>query len=104
MEPDNENQNGDLLELRRELEELLPTLDADGEMTFTRRSPGSHYFLQGEPIHAGDVLELLLDDGEWQPVRFEWSTEPDRKPIVVINQETALALPDQARFRWPQRK
>ena len=104
MEAEDENQNGDWLELRQGAEALLPTFDAEGEMTFAWRSPGSRYFLQGEPVHAGDVLELLLDDGQWQPVRFEWSAAPERRPIMVINQHDAFALPDQAIFRWSQRK
>jgi TusA-related sulfurtransferase len=42
----------------------------------------------------GDTLELLLDDGHWLPIRYEWSWQPNVPPTAHI----ALGLPDDARL------
>ena len=48
------DENGDLLELQVE-------------------AGGLRYYLSGKPIHAGELLELLLDDGRWVLGRYEWN-------------------------------
>src|SRR5262249_45823619 len=89
------------LELRREPESLLRTIDAEGQFTFTRRSPGDRYFLNGNPIHAGDLLEMRLDDGAWQRVRFEWNPKFHEKPILCFDDERTMTLAEDKCFRWP---
>lgn len=97
-----ERDEGALLALRREPECVGPVFDAEGRLTFQRRSSGRRYFLGGRGVHAGDLLEMLLADGRWQPVRFEWNYQAADRPILFTNEETGFALPEGARFRWPR--
>lgn len=61
------------------------------------------YYLSGEGIRAGDLLEMKTHGGAWTLVRYEWNYRPDTKPRLYRNEGAAFGLPDQARFRWPQR-
>jgi hypothetical protein len=64
---------------------------------------GWRYYLSGEGIRAGDLLEMQAHSGAWTVVRFEWNYCPDTKPTLFTREGTTFALPDQVRFRWPQR-
>lgn len=41
---------------------------------------GRRYYLAEMPIHAGELLELLLDDGLWALGRFEWNYQKEDRP------------------------
>ncbi len=65
---------------------------------------GLRYFLDGRPVHAGNLLEMLLRAGEWLAVRFEWPVE-DELPTLQLGlgetEETVtFHLPEGARLRW----
>ena len=38
---------------------------------------GPRQFLDGQPVHVGATLELLLDNGRWITVGYEWTWQPD---------------------------
>ncbi|MDB4970196.1 MAG: hypothetical protein JWN44_5885 [Myxococcales bacterium] len=38
------------------------------------------YFLDGEPLHPGDPVELLLQDEQWLAGTYEWSGHEIRWP------------------------
>lgn len=82
-------------------------------LVLARDAGGRRHFLDGRPVHAGTVLELLLADGRWLRVRYEWSwnDEPPTAhfalgaPAEAQRQEVApvasLQLPSGAVLRWP---
>ena len=67
------------------------------------------YVLGGEPLHAGDVIEVELVGGRFAPARFEWSHGPEgqRRGCFVLGlaagHDAFIDLPDGAPARWPAR-
>jgi hypothetical protein len=47
-----------------------------GELLFE----GLRYYLAGEGVHVGDLLELKLDDRSWALGRYEWNCRPENRP------------------------
>jgi len=87
------------------------------QLILGRSEGGQRHYLDGRPVHAGDTLELLLDDGCWLRVRYEWSWQPDvaptahialglpasaRKQLSIDPPTTSFALPPRAILRWPE--
>lgn len=82
-----------------------------------RESGGLRHYLQGEPVSAGTVLELLMSDGSWLSGRYEWGFRRDepalfckyvRVPGVDLDgypnrEQVCFALPKDALLRWPVR-
>ena len=60
------------------------------QLILGRTEGGLRHFLDGRPVHAGGMLELLLDDGRWIRVRYEWSWQPEVRPTANV----ALGVPD----------
>jgi hypothetical protein len=65
-------------------------------------------------VHAGATLELLLDDGHWLRIRYEWSWRADELPRgyatlgvpapaeeVTDSPLVSFELPARAILRWP---
>ena len=68
---------------------------------------GLRYYLAGKPIHAGGLLELLLDNGSWALGRFEWTYRKDDRPRFYVDTKSGDAFdlrPQSARLRWPKRE
>lgn len=44
------------------------------------------HFLDGQPIHCGDALELKLTDGTWMTVRYELDSykNGERRPLLYF--------------------
>jgi hypothetical protein len=68
-------------------------------------------------VHAGTSLELLLADGRWLRIRYEWNWQPDTEPTayaalgVPAGAEkltdpplVSFKLPARAILRWPERQ
>ena len=92
------------MELRQEPACLCPTMDAKGELTFRLRSPGARHYLDDQGIHAGDILEMQIDDGTWQCVRYEYTWDPNTQILEAFlhfEEDRCLRLPTNACFRWP---
>lgn len=101
------------------VEHLSPLLDEDpnNHLVLARTNGGPRHFLAGQPVHAGEPLELQLDGGTWLPVTYEWSWQPDRPPTGTIALAgppgaaragveppvARLDLPPSAVLRWPDR-
>ena len=65
-----------------------------------RREPdGLRYYLNGEGIHAGTMMVMILPDGSSQRVRYEWSCEEGTLPLLFTPDGKGVALPEGARFR-----
>lgn len=48
---------------------------------------GPRYFLDGEPVHAGDILEARMSDGAWTTVRpeYSWDCRANTiKPYLIV--------------------
>ena len=86
------------------------------QLILARTDGGQRHFLDGRPVHAGARLELLLDDGRWVSVRYEWSWQPDEPPraylalgvptparAITDAPVVSFALPAPAILRWPSR-
>lgn len=99
------------------------------ELTLGRDGGGPRHFLDGQPVHAGAALDLLMPSGKWLPVRYE-SAYPHARLLVAVgparrhsdddvetgtaelilrddtwemkDHHDAAAL-SRARFRWPDK-
>jgi len=99
-------------------EHYAPILGSDPAqlLILGRDEGGARHFLDGRPVHAGTLLELLLPDGRWQPISYEWSWEAERPPTGTLalgapaaaeqlgeHPVVSFALPATAILRWPRR-
>lgn len=99
-----------------------------GPLVLVDEESGLRHYLAGEPVHAGDTLELQLGRSElgpglygasgWLLGRYEWTFEPGRRPLLIVtlpawedraDQEhahthalTHIPLPPQAILRRPR--
>jgi hypothetical protein len=87
------------------------------QLILGRTEGGPRHFLDGRAMHAGAPLELILGDGDWLAIRYEWSWQPDTPPTAHVAlgvpggaRELAaapmvsFALPPRAILRWPPRE
>jgi hypothetical protein len=78
-----------------------------GKLTPVQEEGGVRHYLNGEPVHAGDSLELLGEDGTWQRGRYEWNwrraDEPSFHCRLNDGSEASLTLLPAATLRWPDR-
>ena len=65
------------------------------QLILGRSDGGPRHFLNGHLVDAGSSLELLLEDGTWLPIRYEWSWQPDTQPSAYA---ASASLP--ARRIW----
>jgi len=72
----------------------------DAELLLGADSGGARHFLDGEAVHAGDILLLLTVDG-WLGVRYEWSFDPESEPVAYASLPGAFAG-TQVAFRIPE--
>lgn len=97
-----------------------------GRLQLRQEPSGPRHYLDGEPVHAGQVLELALFEGVavtaagdadpvWLRGRYEWSYQPGDLPRFFLELGNGLALgrgecvalaefrlPAAAVLRWPQ--
>lgn len=87
------------------------------QLILGRSDGGPRHFLNGHPVHAGSSLELLLADGTWLRIRYEWDWQPDTEPTayaalgVPAGAENltdaplvSFKLPARAILRWPENR
>ena len=85
-----------------------------GKLTPVREEGGVRFHLNGEPVHAGDVLDLLMADDTWMRGRFEangrsaeasfhWTVPAAGQPADGEPAEASMWLPGWATLRWPAR-
>ena len=82
-------------------------MDENGERLDLRLEAGGlRYYLDGKPIHAGDLLELLLDDGSWALGRYEWNYRKEDPPWFYVHTESGDCIdlnPKSSQLRWPEK-
>lgn len=84
----------------------MSKLVAESEALELRREAGGlRHYLDDEPLHAGELLELWLDDGSWALGRYEWTYREADPPLFFVDTETdsVITLRPGARLRWPGR-
>jgi hypothetical protein len=67
---------------------------------------GQRYYLDGRPVHNGDIVELLLEDGKWLPLRLEGMPREllgYGLPRLAGGYEFIVKVPSFASFRWPEK-
>ena len=80
---------------------------------------GPRHFLDRQPVHAGATLELLLDNGRWITVGYEWTWQPGalstahvalgvrprtRELGAADPPTVAFELTPRAILRWPEQE
>lgn len=61
---------------------------------------GLRHYLDGEPVHAGDSLELLTGDG-WRRGRYEWGFRWDGPPVLFWDDQRGVSIREDDELRWP---
>jgi hypothetical protein len=74
-----------------------------GPLEVQQEDGGLRHYLDGEPVHAGTVLERLKADGTWEAGRYEWSFRPDERPALYTSEEDGVFLSGEDTLRWPPR-
>ena len=97
-------------------EATMERLDGAGErgtgetLLLGQGSGGPRHFLDGEPVHAGEILLLLTVDG-WLGVRYEWSFDVNSEPTAYMalpgafeTTQIPFRIPADARLAWPKKR
>ena len=78
----------------------------DSHLKIVAELGGLRHILDGQPIHAGDVLEFY--DGDrmtWTLARFELLVgERGRRAVLCTADGSSLAVDETIRLRWPTRR
>lgn len=61
---------------------------------------GWRHYLDGRPIHVGDLVECEVQRGEWIAGRYYWRFHPSDLPRLSLF-AGELVCAAHARFRWP---
>jgi len=77
------------------------------QLELRQETGGPRYYLDGKPLHAGDVLQFRRADGDWQAARYEytWRRHEGTLNAYLIcagadGSEQAIPL-DGLSLRWP---
>jgi len=89
------------LDLRVEMVPRGALIDALERVAGRRLTHEHRYYLANQPVHCGEILELC-HSGSWVPGRFEWSGDPEERPVLYLD-TGVVALDDMRRLRWPVR-
>jgi len=90
--------------------------EGQGQLELRQEAGGPRHYLTDEPIHAGDLLEILLPDGVWLGGRYEWDFRNGGRPLFYFALggewehtqgheplQVATRIPETATLRWPRR-
>jgi hypothetical protein len=80
----------------------METQNERGAHPRLRHDPaGPRYYLADEPLHAGDMLELLTDDGSWVTGRYEyyWDRKNGNLDAYLCIGEETLTIRETATLR-----
>lgn len=73
-----------------------------GQLIAGRDAAGDRYYLDGRPVHCGDVVELHVDGHQWVSVRLEGMPDTVRAHMPLQGGiEAWVSLPVGAELRWP---
>ena len=62
---------------------------------------GLRYYLEGKPLHAGDLISVFTEHG-WQEGRYEWNNREDSTPSVWFDDEDGMVIEAETPCRQPQ--
>jgi hypothetical protein len=80
----------------------MPTTYAENRLTLVAEIGGWRHHLDGQPIHAGDVLEYFDPTGRaWVSARFELIPgERGRKAVLDLPNDRTVPVGSTTRLRW----
>jgi hypothetical protein len=58
-----------------------------GKLVLKKGMEGFRHYLDGEPVHCGELLELRTDDDAWILGRYEWNPKAGGEPFLCIDEE-----------------
>jgi len=87
------------LELRAEAIPRCSVIEAIEEITGRSLTEEFRHYLENQPVHCGNTLELYRD-GQWVGGRYEWTGNTEDLPTFHSKEET-FALEESALLRWP---
>ncbi|TWU59622.1 hypothetical protein [Crateriforma conspicua] len=61
---------------------------------------GLRYYLEGQPLHAGDLVSVFTKHG-WEDARYEWNYNEGSRPVAVLDEERAIRIEDNTPCRQP---
>lgn len=67
---------------------------------------GLRYYLDGQPLHAGDQVEAKLDGDNWISVRYEYDYDPNIRTATphIYTGDNLIPDPTSVFLRWPCKK
>lgn len=78
-----------------------------GVLEVRREQGGLRNYVDGEEVHAGDVLEMLVADGTWIAGRYEWTYREDERPAFYVGErgsDKGILISAADVLRWPGRE
>lgn len=73
------------------------------ELIYRHGNDGHRDYLDGRGVHAGELLEIKLDDG-WRVGRYEIEHHRGyREPVLYLSQFIVLPLDLKCELRWPEK-
>lgn len=88
------------LELRKEPIPRGAIIEGLERLTGRAFTHEERHYLQGQPVHCGDKLELYRE-GQWEYGRYEWSGSPE-DPATFHVGDGILRLDGDCLLRWPE--
>ena len=83
----------------------MPATTEGGRLELVRESSGLRHVLTGQPVHAGDGLEIQFEAGVWLAGRYEWSFQEGTRPLLYLGLAggslACFEIPEAALLRWP---
>ncbi|APZ95864.1 hypothetical protein [Fuerstiella marisgermanici] len=73
-----------------------------GHLELQHESSGLRHYLDGQPVHAGSLIEVFTESTGWTPARYEWSFLESRPATAWISDEEIVDLDPDMPVRWPR--
>jgi len=77
-------------------------VDHKRRLELRRELGGLRHYLDGAPIHCGDLLEMRTDDGAWVVVRYEWNQRVADTASLICSDNVLFDLDPATHLRWPE--
>lgn len=88
------------LELRADViprSALIKAIERETGRSYTHEH---RYYLENQPVHCGDELELYKD-GQWMRGRYEWTGNVDDVPTIHLS-NGLIGADGHCLLRWPR--
>jgi len=81
-------------------------MEAMASLTFRETRGGPRHFLDGEPVRAGDIIEIQMPDGSWCRGRYGRAGKLGALAAlyVMFDQEHGawMEIREEDELRWPR--